>query len=73
MPWSKITRVQHLRSGPGYASEVIDAQWHLIAGKLPSRRRLGRPRKVDLRKTVEAVLFILSTGCQWRAPPLNSF
>src|SRR3954468_7212269 len=31
--------------------------------------RLGRPRTVDLRKVVEAILFIASTGCQWRALP----
>src|SRR5438270_10756772 len=31
--------------------------------------RLGRPRTVDLRKVVQAILFILSTGCQWRALP----
>jgi len=69
MPWTKITRAQYLRNGLRYASDMTDAEWHLIARKLPSRRRLGRPRKVDLRNVVEAVLFILSTGCQWRALP----
>ncbi len=69
MPWTKITRAQYLRNGLRYASDMTDAEWRLIARKLPSRRRLGRPRKVDLRKVVEAVLFILSTGCQWRALP----
>ena len=69
MPWTKITRAQYLRNGLRYASDMTDAEWGLIARKLPPRRRLGRPRKVDLRKVVEAVLFILSTGCQWRALP----
>jgi transposase len=69
MPWTKITRAQYLRSGLRYASDMTDAEWRLIARKLPGRRRLGRPRKVDLRKVVEAVMFILSTGCQWRALP----
>lgn len=69
MPWTKITRAQYLRNGLRYASDMTDAEWRLIARKLPPRRRLGRPRKVDLRKVVEAVLFILSTGCQWRALP----
>jgi transposase len=69
MPWTKITRAQYLRKGLRYASDMTDAEWHLIARKLPGRRRLGRPRKVDLRKVVEAILFILSTGCQWRALP----
>jgi transposase len=69
MPWTKITRAQYLRNGLRYASDMTDAEWRLIARKLPGRRRLGRPRKVDLRKVIEAVLFILSTGCQWRALP----
>ena len=69
MPWTKITRAQYLRNGLRYASDMTDAEWRLIARKLPTRRRLGRPRKVDLRKVVEAVLFILSTGCQWSALP----
>jgi transposase len=69
MPWTKITRAQYLRNGLRYASDMTDAEWRLIARKLPGRRRLGRPREVDLRKVVEAILFILSTGCQWRSLP----
>lgn len=69
MPWTEITRAQYLRNGLRYASDMTDAEWRLIARKLPARRRLGRPRKVDLRKVVEAILFILSTGCQWRSLP----
>lgn len=69
MPWTKITRAQYLRNGLRYASDMTDAEWRLIARKLPGRRRLGRPRTVNLRKVVEAILFILSTGCQWRALP----
>ena len=69
MPWTEITRSQYLRSGLRYASDMTDAEWRLIARRLPPRRRLGRPRKVDLRKVVEAILYILSTGCQWRALP----
>lgn len=69
MPWTEITRAQYLRSGLRYASDMTDAEWRLIARRLPPRRRLGRPRKVDLRKVVEAILYVLSTGCQWRALP----
>jgi len=69
MPWTEITRLQYLRNGLRYASDMTDAEWRLIARRLPRRHRLGRPRKVDLRKVVEAILFVLSTGCQWRALP----
>ena len=69
MPWTETTRAQYRRIGLRYASDMMDAEWALIARHMPSRRHLGRPREVDLRKVVEAILFILSTGCQWRALP----
>ena len=69
MPWTETTRTDYLRSGLRYASDMTDAEWRLIARRLPPRRRLGRPREVDLRQVIEAILFILSTGCQWRALP----
>lgn len=69
MSWTEITRVQYQRCGLRYASDMTDAEWALIERRLPARRRLGRPRKVRLRRVVEAILFILSTGCQWRALP----
>jgi putative transposase len=69
MPWTKITRVKYQRKGLRYASDLTDAEWALIARKLPPRCRLGRPREVDLREVVQAIFYILSTGCQWRALP----
>jgi putative transposase len=69
MPWTKITRAQYRRDGLRYASDMTDEEWALIVRQLPPRHRLGRPRKVCLRSVVEAVLFILSTGCQWRSLP----
>ena len=69
MPWTEITRAQYRRDGLRFASDMTDAEWALIARRLPPRRRLGRPRKTDLRKVVEAMLYILATGCQWRALP----
>jgi transposase len=69
MPWTEITRAQYQREGLRYASDMTDAEWALIARWLPPRRRLGRPREVDLRKVLQAILYILSTGCQWRALP----
>jgi putative transposase len=69
MPWTKITREQYRRDGLRYASDLTDAEWRLIVRRMPPRRRLGRPRKVCLRRVVEAILFVASTGCQWRALP----
>jgi transposase len=69
MPWTKITRVEYQRNGLRYASDLTDAEWALIARKMPPHRHRGRPREVDLREVVQAILYILSTGCQWRALP----
>jgi transposase len=69
MPWTEITRSEYQRSGLRYASDMTDEEWALIARRLPPRRRLGRPREVDLRSVLQAILYILSTGCQWRALP----
>jgi transposase len=69
MPWTEITRAEYQRSELRYASDMTDAEWALIARRLPPRRRLGRPREVDLRAVLQAILYILSTGCQWRALP----
>jgi len=69
MPWTEITRTQYQRDGLRYASDMTDAEWALIARRFPPRRRLGRPRKTDLRRVVEAILYVLATGCQWRALP----
>ena len=69
MPWTEITRAQYQREGLRFASDMTDAEWALIARRLPARRRLGRPRMTDLRRVVEAILYVLATGCQWRALP----
>ena len=60
---------QYQRSGLRYASDLTDAEWALIARMMPPRRRLGRPREVNLREIVQAIFYILSSGCQWRALP----
>jgi transposase len=69
MPWTKTTRKQYRRDGLRYASDLTDAEWKLIARLLPKPRRVGRPREVDLRVVLNAILYLLATGCQWRALP----
>ena len=69
MSWTEITRAQYRREGLSCASDVNDAEWLLLSFFLPAPCHVGRPREVDLRKVVNAILFVLSTGCQWRALP----
>jgi len=51
-----------------YPSDVTDEQWALIEPHLPVYPG-GRPRKTDLRDVVNAVFYVLRTGCQWRYLP----
>lgn len=69
MPWTEITRAQYRRDGLRYASDTRDAEWAVIAPLMPPARRLGRPRQADLRAVVDAIFYILTTGCQWRLLP----
>ena len=69
MSWTEITREQYRRDGLRYASDTRDEEWKVLAPLMPKRRRIGRPREVDLRKVLDAILYILATGCQWRALP----
>jgi len=69
MAWTEITRLDYLREGLRYASDATNDEWALIAPFMPEPRRLGRPRKTNLRAVVDAILYLASTGCQWRALP----
>jgi putative transposase len=51
-----------------YPSDVTDAQWTLIEPHIPVYPG-GRPRETDLRDVVDAILYVLRTGCQWRYLP----
>ena len=52
-----------------YPSDLTDEQWRLIGPRLPAGPGGGRPRATDLRAVVDAVLYVLHTGCQWRYLP----
>lgn len=67
--WTETTRRQYRREGLRYASDVSDAEWALIEAELPSAKKLGRPRTTELRAVVDALFYMLTTGCQWRQLP----
>jgi transposase len=69
MAWTETTRRHYRRDALRYASDLTDAEWTLIAPFLPMASKVGRPRKTNLRSVVEAILYMASTGCQWRAIP----
>ena len=67
--WTDATRAQHLRRGERYASDLTDAEWAVLAPLMPPPRRGGRPRTTDMREVMNALLYLLRTGCQWRLLP----
>jgi putative transposase len=67
--WTETTRENYRRDELRYASDTRPGEWAQIAPLLPAARRLGRPRERDLRTIVDAILYLLWTGCQWRALP----
>ncbi len=69
MVWTEATRRQYRRDGLRYTSNLTDAEWALIEPFMPAARRIGRPRTTCLRAVVEAILYLASTGCQWRQLP----
>jgi len=72
MAWTELTRRQHDRAGGRYASDLTDAEWAVIVPLLPPRKTTGRPRTTCLRDVFDAILYIATTGCQWRMLP-NDF
>jgi transposase len=69
MSWTEITRRQYRRDGLRYASDLTEEEWQSIAPHLPSAKPLGRRRATDLREAVNAMLYLLTTGCPWRLLP----
>jgi transposase len=67
--WTDATRAQHCRAGDRYASDLTDAEWAVLAPLMPAARRGGRPRTTDMRAVMNAQLYLLRTGCQWRMLP----
>ena len=67
--WTASARSQYVRSAPRYASDVTDAEFALIEPLLPSSKRGGRPRTTALREVLNAILYLLRTGCPWSMLP----
>ena len=67
--WTEEQRARHAPRGRRYPSDLTDAEWALIAPFIPPPRSGGRGRKTDMREVMNAILYVLATGCQWRALP----
>jgi transposase len=67
--WTTENRARYRRDHLRYPSDVTDEEWQLVEPLIPPAKRGGRQRTVDIREVLNAVMYILSSGCQWRALP----
>jgi transposase len=65
MSWTKLARIKYRRDGLRYASDTTDEEWALIEPKF----RDSHPREIEPRAVVDAIFYIIETGCQWRMLP----
>lgn len=68
--WNRENRQVYQRSNPRYPSDLTDVEWALVRPHVDVPQvGSGRRRRVSLREVVNAVFYVLETGCQWRALP----
>jgi putative transposase len=67
--WTTKTRARYDRSKLRYPSDLTDAKWSHVSSLIPPARRGGNRRHHDERQLVNGLMYVLSTGCQWRAIP----
>jgi transposase len=52
-----------------YPTDLTDEEWAKVEPLLPRRSKRGRPREVDLREIMNAIRYLVRTGCGWRMLP----
>jgi transposase len=67
--WTPTTRARHARDHLRYGSDVTDEEWRLLAPFLPPPAATGRHRAWPLREVVNAIFYVLRSGCPWRMLP----
>jgi len=71
--WAAKQRARHKVRVPkerkGYPTDISDQEWKLIEPLLPGVARTGRPRKAELRQVINALRYLVRSGCEWRMLP----
>jgi putative transposase len=74
--WTVEQRTRHKvaerKERRGYPTDISDQEWIIVEPLLPCRARTGRPRKVELRQVINALRYLVRSGCEWRMLP-NDF
>src|SRR5262249_43660070 len=67
--WTTENRPRYNRDKLRYPSDLTDEEWTLVEPQIPPAKHGGRHRTVVVREVVNGVMYVLSTGCQWRYLP----
>ena len=67
--WTKQHCKIYKHSDERYPSDLTDAEWSHLEPLIPPAKSGGRPRGTDMREAMNAILYILRTGCPWRYLP----
>lgn len=71
--WTQQHRETYRRVCGRYPSDLTDEEWALLAPLIPAAKPGGRPRQTDMRAAMNAILYLLRTGCPWRYLPRDGF
>src|SRR5271157_2311745 len=53
-----------------YETDLSDAEWAIIEPLIPGGKPGGRPRETNIREVINAIFYLLRTGCAWRHLPM---
>ena len=67
--WTDKNRAKYNRDRLRYPSDLTDDEWAYVEPLIPPAKRGGGNRRTDMRAVMNGVMYILSTGCQWRSIP----
>jgi transposase len=71
--WTDEHRAIYRREGGRFPSDLTDAEWSRLEPLIPAAKPGGRPRTTDMRAAMNAILYLLRTGCPWRYLPQDGF
>ena len=66
--WTPITRAQHSRDTLRFATDLTDEEFAVLEPLFPARASTGR-RPTPLREVLQAIFYLMRTGCPWRMLP----
>lgn len=65
----RMARIE--RETKRYPSDLTEAEWAVMAPLMPGAARTGRQRRIDLREVLNAIRYMVRSGCEWRMLPVH--